>query len=247
MIKPIGQPTDLFGIRLEPYGWSYRDFANDKWLGLGLVIGRKLLSCVWLSCHLVLPIMQGNTSLWKMNASSTSFTPNMSLRKQQLKKKKPNKLPCCSKEHGISMFVDVSLYSFKCLSPLLSTLLPNILKAQASYLEFLRFSKYDLAAFVGSLLLSSIALFASRKVEDETCNVKCNLRKWFAWATHDRRSFSLSHQPVLLFTVKLSVVSWWFQQFIVNYIVRPKLREELLRTHHTSHTGWFVTCPNITT
>ena len=229
--KPIGPVWDFLGA---PMGEAIKYFATDKGLGFGVAI----IIVTIIVRLIILPL--GIYQSWKatlhsekMNALKHVLEPHQTRLKeattQEEKLEAQQALFAAQKEHGISMFGGVGCFPILLQMPFFSAIYFAAQHtegvAQASYLGIpLGSPSMILVAFAGILYYLQ-SLLSLHGVEDETQREQI------------KKMLYMSPLMIVVFSVfsPASVTLYWvvggfmmiLQQFIINYIVRPKLRKKV--------------------
>ena len=229
--KPIGPVWDFLGA---PMGEAIKYFATDKGLGFGVAI----IIVTIIVRLIILPL--GIYQSWKatlhsekMNALKHVLEPHQTRLKeattQEEKLEAQQALFAAQKEHGISMFGGVGCFPILIQMPFFSAIYFAAQHtegvAQASYLGIpLGSPSMILVAFAGILYYLQ-SLLSLHGVEDETQREQI------------KKMLYMSPLMIVVFSVfsPASVTLYWvvggfmmiLQQFIINYIVRPKLRKKV--------------------
>ena len=229
--KPIGPVWDFLGA---PMGEAIKYFANDQGLGFG--VGIIIVTIIVRLIILPLGIYQSWKATLhseKMNALKHVLEPHQTRLKeattQEEKLEAQQALFAAQKEHGISMFGGVGCFPILIQMPFFSAIYFAAQHtegvAQASYLGIpLGSPSMILVAFAGILYYLQ-SLLSLHGVEDETQREQI------------KKMLYMSPLMIVVFSVfsPASVTLYWvvggfmmiLQQFIINYIVRPKLRKKV--------------------
>ena len=229
--KPIGPVWDFLGA---PMGEAIKYFANDQSLGFG--VGIIIVTIIVRLIILPLGIYQSWKATLhseKMNALKHVLEPHQTRLKeattQEEKLEAQQALFAAQKEHGISMFGGVGCFPILIQMPFFSAIYFAAQHtegvAQASYLGIpLGSPSMILVAFAGILYYLQ-SLLSLHGVEDETQREQI------------KKMLYMSPLMIVVFSVfsPASVTLYWvvggfmmiLQQFIINYIVRPKLRKKV--------------------
>ena len=227
--KPIGPVWDFLGA---PMGEAIKYFANDQGLGFG--VGIIIVTIIVRLIILPLGIYQSWKATLhseKMNALKHVLEPHQTRLKeattQEEKLEAQQALFAAQKEHGISMFGGVGCFPILIQMPFFSAIYFAAQHtegvAQASYLGIpLGSPSMILVAFAGILYYLQ-SLLSLHGVEDETQREQI------------KKMLYMSPLMIVVFSVfsPASVTLYWvvggfmmiLQQFIINYMVRPKLRK----------------------
>ena len=229
--KPIGPVWDFLGA---PMGEAIKYFATDKGLGFGVAI----IIVTIIVRLIILPL--GIYQSWKatlhsekMNALKHVLEPHQTRLKeattQEEKLEAQQALFAAQKEHGISMFGGVGCFPILLQMPFFSAIYFAAQHtegvAQASYLGIpLGSPSWILIACAGVLYYVQ-SLLSLHGVEDETQREQL------------KKMIYMSPMMIVMFSIfsPASVTLYWvvggfmmiLQQFIVNYIIRPKLRKKV--------------------
>lgn len=233
--KTTGQPTGViwntFGA---PMAEAIKYFANDKGLGFGVAI----IIVTIIVRLIILPL--GIYQSWKatlhsekMNALKHVLEPHQTRLKeattQEEKLEAQQALFAAQKEHGISMFGGVGCFPLLLQMPFFSAIYFTAQHtegvAQASYLGIPLGSPSLILAACAGVLYYLQSLLSLHGVEDET--QRDQIKKMAYVSPVMIAGFSLiSPASVTLYWV-VGGFMMILQQFIVNYIVRPKLRKKV--------------------
>ena len=228
---PTGPVWDFLGA---PMGEAIKYFANDQGLGfgLGIIIVTIIVRLI------ILPL--GVYQSWKatlhsekMNALKHVLEPHQTRLKeaetQEEKLEAQQALFAAQKEHGISMFGGIGCFPLLLQMPFFSAIYFAAQHtegvAQASYLGIpLGSPSWILIACAGVLYYVQ-SLLSLHGVEDETQREQL------------KKMIYMSPMMIVMFSIfsPASVTLYWvvggfmmiLQQFIVNYIIRPKLRKKV--------------------
>ena len=233
--KATGQPTGFIWNTIgAPMAEAIKYFANDQGLGFGL--GIIIVTIIVRLIILPLGIYQSWKATLhseKMNALKHVLEPHQTRLKeattQEEKLEAQQALFAAQKEHGISMFGGVGCFPILIQMPFFSAIYFAAQHtegvAQASYLGIpLGSPSMILVAFAGILYYLQ-SLLSLHGVEDETQREQI------------KKMLYMSPLMIVVFSVfsPASVTLYWvvggfmmiLQQFIVNYIIRPKLRKKV--------------------
>ena len=233
--KSTGQPTGViwntFGA---PMAEAIKYFANDKGLGFGVAI----IIVTIIVRLIILPL--GIYQSWKatlhsekMNALKHVLEPHQTRLKeattQEEKLEAQQALFAAQKEHGISMFGGVGCFPLLLQMPFFSAIYFTAQHtegvAQASYLGIPLGSPSMILAACAGVLYYLQSLLSLHGVEDQT--QRDQIKKMAYVSPITIVGFSLiSPASVTLYWV-VGGFMMILQQFIVNYIVRPKLRKKV--------------------
>ena len=233
--KATGQPTGLIWNTIgAPMAEAIKYFATDKGLGFGVAI----IIVTIIVRLIILPL--GIYQSWKatlhsekMNALKHVLEPHQTRLKeattQEEKLEAQQALFAAQKEHGISMFGGVGCFPILIQMPFFSAIYFAAQHtegvAQASYLGIpLGSPSWILIACAGVLYYVQ-SLLSLHGVEDETQREQL------------KKMIYMSPMMIVMFSIfsPASVTLYWvvggfmmiLQQFIVNYIIRPKLRKKV--------------------
>ena len=233
--KATGQPTGLIWNTIgAPMAEAIKYFATDKGLGFGVAI----IIVTIIVRLIILPL--GIYQSWKatlhsekMNALKHVLEPHQTRLKeattQEEKLEAQQALFAAQKEHGISMFGGVGCFPILIQMPFFSAIYFAAQHtegvAQASYLGIpLGSPSWILIACAGVLYYVQ-SLLSLHGVEDETQREQL------------KKMIYMSPLMIVMFSIfsPASVTLYWvvggfmmiLQQFIVNYIIRPKLRKKV--------------------
>ena len=229
--KPIGPVWDFLGA---PMGEAIKYFATDKGLGFGVAI----IIVTIIVRLIILPL--GIYQSWKatlhsekMNALKHVLEPHQTRLKeaetQEEKLEAQQALFAAQKEHGISMFGGVGCFPLLIQMPFFSAIYFAAQHtegvSEASFLGIaLGSPSWILIAFAGILYYVQ-SLLSLHGVEDETQREQL------------KKMIYMSPMMIVMFSIfsPASVTLYWvvggfmmiLQQFIVNYMIRPKLRKKV--------------------
>ena len=232
--KATGQPTGFIWNTIgAPMAEAIKYFANNQGLGFG--VGIIIVTIIVRLLILPLGIYQSWKATLhseKMNALKDVLEPHQTRLKeattQEEKLEAQQALFAAQKEHGISMFGGVGCFPILIQMPFFSAIYFAAQHtegvAQASYLGIpLGSPSMILVAFAGILYYLQ-SLLSLHGVEDETQREQI------------KKMLYMSPLMIVVFSVfsPASVTLYWvvggfmmiLQQFIVNYIIRPKLRKK---------------------
>ena len=233
--KATGQPTGFIWNTIgAPMAEAIKYFANDKGLGFGL--GIIIVTIIVRLIILPLGIYQSWKATLhseKMNALKHVLEPHQTRLKeaetQEEKLEAQQALFAAQKEHGISMFGGVGCFPLLLQMPFFSAIYFAAQHtegvAEASFLGIeLGSPSWILVAFAGVLYYLQ-SLLSLHGVEDETQREQI------------KKMIYMSPMMIVMFSIfsPASVTLYWvvggfmmiLQQFIINYIVRPKLRKKV--------------------
>ena len=233
--KATGQPTGFIWNTIgAPMAEAIKYFATDKGLGFGVAI----IIVTIIVRLIILPL--GIYQSWKatlhsekMNALKHVLEPHQTRLKeaetQEEKLEAQQALFAAQKEHGISMFGGVGCFPLLLQMPFFSAIYFAAQHtegvAEASFLGIeLGSPSWILVAFAGVLYYLQ-SLLSLHGVEDETQREQI------------KKMIYMSPMMIVMFSIfsPASVTLYWvvggfmmiLQQFIINYIVRPKLRKKV--------------------
>ena len=233
--KATGQPIGLIWNTIgAPMAEAIKYFANDQGLGFGL--GIIIVTIIVRLIILPLGIYQSWKATLhseKMNALKHVLEPHQTRLKeaetQEEKLEAQQALFAAQKEHGISMFGGVGCFPLLLQMPFFSAIYFAAQHtegvAEASFLGIeLGSPSWILVAFAGVLYYLQ-SLLSLHGVEDETQREQI------------KKMIYMSPMMIVMFSIfsPASVTLYWvvggfmmiLQQFIINYIVRPKLRKKV--------------------
>ena len=228
---PTGPVWDFLGA---PMGEAIKYFATDKGLGFGVAI----IIVTIIVRLIILPL--GIYQSWKatlhsekMNTLKHVLEPHQTRLKeaetQEEKLEAQQALFAAQKEHGISMFGGVGCFPLLIQMPFFSAIYFAAQHtegvSEASFLGIaLGSPSWILIAFAGILYYVQ-SLLSLHGVEDETQREQL------------KKMIYMSPMMIVMFSIfsPASVTLYWvvggfmmiLQQFIVNYIIRPKLRKKV--------------------
>ena len=229
--KPVGPVWDFLGA---PMGEAIKYFATDKGLGFGVAI----IIVTIIVRLIILPL--GIYQSWKatlhsekMNALKHVLEPHQTRLKeattQEEKLEAQQALFAAQKEHGISMFGGVGCFPLLIQMPFFSAIYfaaQHTDKVSDAYFLGIALGKPSmiLVAFAGILYYLQ-SLLSLHGVEDEMQREQL------------KKMIYMSPLMIVVFSLfaPASVTLYWvvggfmmiLQQFIVNYIIRPKLRKKV--------------------
>ena len=233
--KATGQPTGLIWNTIgAPMGEAIKYFAND--MGLGFGVGIIIVTIIVRLIILPLGIYQSWKATLhseKMNALKHVLEPHQTRLKeattQEEKLEAQQALFAAQKEHGISMFGGVGCIPILIQMPFFSAIYfaaqhtDGVSKASFLGIE-LGSPSWILIACAGVLYYIQ-SLLSLHGVEDETQREQL------------KKMIYMSPMMIVMFSIfsPASVTLYWvvggfmmiLQQFIINYIVRPKLRKKV--------------------
>ena len=233
--KATGQPTGFIWNTIgAPMAEAIKYFATDKGLGFGVAI----IIVTIIVRLIILPL--GIYQSWKatlhsekMNALKHVLEPHQTRLKeaetQEEKLEAQQALFAAQKEHGISMFGGIGCFPLLLQMPFFSAIYFAAQHtegvSEASFLGIaLGSPSWLLVAFAGVLYYVQ-SLLSLHGVEDETQREQI------------KKMLYMSPLMIVMFSIfsPASVTLYWvvggfmmiLQQFIINYIVRPKLRKKV--------------------
>ena len=229
--KPIGPVWDFLGA---PMGEAIKYFATDKGLGFGVAI----IIVTIIVRMIILPL--GIYQSWKatlhsekMNALKHVLEPHQTRLKeaetQEEKLEAQQALFAAQKEHGISMFGGVGCFPLLIQMPFFSAIYFAAQHtegvSEASFLGIALGSPSWILIACAGVLYYIQSLLSLHGVEDETQREQL------------KKMIYMSPLMIVMFSIfsPASVTLYWvvggfmmiLQQFIVNYIIRPKLRKKV--------------------
>ena len=229
--KPIGPVWDFLGA---PMGEAIKYFATDKGLGFGVAI----IIVTIIVRLIILPL--GIYQSWKatlhsekMNALKHVLEPHQTRLKeaetQEEKLEAQQALFAAQKEHGISMFGGVGCFPLLIQMPFFSAIYFAAQHtegvSEASFLGIALGSPSWILIACAGVLYYVQSLLSLHGVEDETQREQL------------KKMIYMSPLMIVMFSIfsPASVTLYWvvggfmmiLQQFIVNYIIRPKLRKKV--------------------
>ena len=229
--KPIGPVWDFLGA---PMGEAIKYFATDKGLGFGVAI----IIVTIIVRLIILPL--GIYQSWKatlhsekMNALKHVLEPHQTRLKeattQEEKLEAQQALFAAQKEHGISMFGGVGCFPLLIQMPFFSAIYFAAQHtegvSEASFLGIALGSPSWILIACAGVLYYVQSLLSLHGVEDETQREQL------------KKMIYMSPMMIVMFSIfsPASVTLYWvvggfmmiLQQFIVNYIIRPKLRKKV--------------------
>ena len=229
--KPIGPVWDFLGA---PMGEAIKYFATDKGLGFGVAI----IIVTIIVRLIILPL--GIYQSWKatlhsekMNALNHVLEPHQTRLKeattQEEKLEAQQALFAAQKEHGISMFGGVGCFPILIQMPFFSAIYFAAQHtegvSEASFLGIALGSPSWILIACAGILYYIQSLLSLHGVEDETQREQL------------KKMIYMSPLMIVMFSIfsPASVTLYWvvggfmmiLQQFIVNYIIRPKLRKKV--------------------
>ena len=233
--KATGQPTGFIWNTIgAPMAEAIKYFATDKGLGFGVAI----IIVTIIVRLLILPL--GIYQSWKatlhsekMNALKHVLEPHQTRLKeattQEEKLEAQQALFAAQKEHGISMFGGVGCFPLLIQMPFFSAIYFAAQHtegvAEASFLGIALGSPSWILIACAGVLYYVQSLLSLHGVEDETQREQL------------KKMIYMSPMMIVMFSIfsPASVTLYWvvggfmmiLQQFIVNYIIRPKLRKKV--------------------
>ena len=233
--KTTGQPTGFIWNTIgAPMGEAIKYFAND--MGLGFGVGIIIVTIIVRLIILPLGIYQSWKATLhseKMNALKHVLEPHQTRLKeaetQEEKLEAQQALFAAQKEHGISMFGGVGCFPILLQMPFFSAIYFAAQHtegvAQASYLGIPLGSPSMILVACAGVLYYLQSLLSLHGVEDETQREQI------------KKMAYVSPITIVVFSLisPASVTLYWvvggfmmiLQQFIINYMVRPKLRKKV--------------------
>ena len=228
---PTGPVWDFLGA---PMGEAIKYFATDKGLGFGVAI----IIVTIIVRLIILPL--GIYQSWKatlhsekMNALKHVLEPHQTRLKeattQEEKLEAQQALFAAQKEHGISMFGGVGCFPLLIQMPFFSAIYFAAQHtegvSEASFLGIALGSPSWILIACAGVLYYIQSLLSLHGVEDETQREQL------------KKMIYMSPMMIIIFSIfsPASVTLYWvvggfmmiLQQFIVNYIIRPKLRKKV--------------------
>ena len=233
--KATGQPTGFIWNTIgAPMAEAIKYFATDKGLGFGVAI----IIVTIIVRLLILPL--GIYQSWKatlhsekMNALKHVLEPHQTRLKeattQEEKLEAQQALFAAQKEHGISMFGGVGCFPILIQMPFFSAIYFAAQHtegvSEASFLGIALGSPSWILIACAGVLYYIQSLLSLHGVEDETQREQL------------KKMIYMSPLMIVMFSIfsPASVTLYWvvggfmmiLQQFIVNYIIRPKLRKKV--------------------
>ena len=233
--KATGQPTGFIWNTIgAPMAEAIKYFATDKGLGFGVAI----IIVTIIVRLIILPL--GIYQSWKatlhsekMNALKHVLEPHQTRLKeattQEEKLEAQQALFAAQKEHGISMFGGVGCFPLLIQMPFFSAIFFAAQHtegvAEASFLGIALGSPSWILIACAGVLYYVQSLLSLHGVEDETQREQL------------KKMIYMSPMMIVMFSIfsPASVTLYWvvggfmmiLQQFIVNYIIRPKLRKKV--------------------
>lgn len=233
--KATGQPTGFIWNTIgAPMAEAIKYFATDKGLGFGVAI----IIVTIIVRLIILPL--GIYQSWKatlhsekMNALKHVLEPHQTRLKeattQEEKLEAQQALFAAQKEYGISMFGGVGCFPLLIQMPFFSAIYFAAQHtegvAEASFLGIALGSPSWILIACAGVLYYVQSLLSLHGVEDETQREQL------------KKMIYMSPMMIVMFSIfsPASVTLYWvvggfmmiLQQFIVNYIIRPKLRKKV--------------------
>ena len=233
--KATGQPTGFIWNTIgAPMAEAIKYFATDKGLGFGVAI----IIVTIIVRLIILPL--GIYQSWKatlhsekMNALKHVLEPHQTRLKeattQEEKLEAQQALFAAQKEHGISMFGGVGCFPILIQMPFFSAIYFAAQHTEgvsdASFLGIALGSPSWILIACAGVLYYIQSLLSLHGVEDETQREQI------------KKMIYMSPMMIVMFSIfsPASVTLYWvvggfmmiLQQFIINYIVRPKLRKKV--------------------
>ena len=233
--KATGQPTGFIWNTIgAPMAEAIKYFATDKGLGFGVAI----IIVTIIVRLIILPL--GIYQSWKatlhsekMNALKHVLEPHQTRLKeattQEEKLEAQQALFAAQKEHGISMFGGVGCFPLLIQMPFFSAIYFAAQHtegvSEASFLGIALGSPSWILIACAGVLYYVQSLLSLHGVEDETQREQL------------KKMIYMSPMMIVMFSIfsPASVTLYWvvggfmmiLQQFIVNYIIRPKLRKKV--------------------
>ena len=233
--KATGQPTGFIWNTIgAPMAEAIKYFANDQGLGFG--VGIIIVTIIVRLIILPLGIYQSWKATLhseKMNALKHVLEPHQTRLKeattQEEKLEAQQALFAAQKEHGISMFGGVGCFPLLIQMPFFSAIYFAAQHtegvAEASFLGIALGSPSWILIACAGVLYYVQSLLSLHGVEDETQREQL------------KKMIYMSPMMIVMFSIfsPASVTLYWvvggfmmiLQQFIVNYIIRPKLRKKV--------------------
>ena len=229
--QPIGPVWDFLGA---PMGEAIKYFANNQGLGFG--VGIIIVTIIVRLIILPLGIYQSWKATLhseKMNALKHVLEPHQTRLKeattQEEKLEAQQALFAAQKEHGISMFGGVGCFPILIQMPFFSAIYFAAQHtegvSEASFLGIALGSPSWILIACAGVLYYIQSLLSLHGVEDETQREQL------------KKMIYMSPLMIVMFSIfsPASVTLYWvvggfmmiLQQFIVNYIIRPKLRKKV--------------------
>ena len=235
--KATGQPTGFIWNTIgAPMAEAIKYFGDEKGLGLGFGLGIIIVTIIVRLIILPLGIYQSWKATLhseKMNALKHVLEPHQTRLKeattQEEKLEAQQALFAAQKEHGISMFGGVGCFPLLIQMPFFSAIYFAAQHtegvAEASFLGIALGSPSWILIACAGVLYYVQSLLSLHGVEDETQREQL------------KKMIYMSPMMIVMFSIfsPASVTLYWvvggfmmiLQQFIVNYIIRPKLRKKV--------------------
>ena len=233
--KATGQPTGFIWNTIgAPMAEAIKYFANDQGLGFG--VGIIIVTIIVRLLILPLGIYQSWKATLhseKMNALKAVLEPHQTRLKeattQEEKREAQQALFAAQKEHGISMFGGVGCFPILIQMPFFSAIYFAAQHtegvSEASFLGIALGSPSWILIACAGILYYIQSLLSLHGVEDETQREQL------------KKMIHMSPMMIVMFSIfsPASVTLYWvvggfmmiLQQFIVNYMIRPKLRKKV--------------------
>ena len=233
--KATGQPTGFIWNTIgAPMAEAIKYFANDQGLGFG--VGIIIVTIIVRLIILPLGIYQSWKATLhseKMNALKHVLEPHQTRLKeattQEEKLEAQQALFAAQKEHGISMFGGVGCFPILIQMPFFSAIYFAAQHtegvSEASFLGIALGSPSWILIACAGILYYIQSLLSLHGVEDETQREQL------------KKMIYMSPMMIVMFSIfsPASVTLYWvvggfmmiLQQFIVNYMIRPKLRKKV--------------------
>ena len=233
--KATGQPTGFIWNTIgAPMAEAIKYFANDQGLGFG--VGIIIVTIIVRLLILPLGIYQSWKATLhseKMNALKDVLEPHQTRLKeattQEEKLEAQQALFAAQKEHGISMFGGVGCFPILIQMPFFSAIYFAAQHtegvSEASFLGIALGSPSWILIACAGILYYIQSLLSLHGVEDETQREQL------------KKMIYMSPLMIVMFSIfsPASVTLYWvvggfmmiLQQFIVNYMIRPKLRKKV--------------------
>ena len=233
--KATGQPTGFIWNTIgAPMAEAIKYFANEQGLGFG--VGIIIVTIIVRLIILPLGIYQSWKATLhseKMNALKHVLEPHQTRLKeattQEEKLEAQQALFAAQKEHGISMFGGVGCFPILIQMPFFSAIYFAAQHtegvSEASFLGIALGSPSWILIACAGILYYIQSLLSLHGVEDETQREQL------------KKMIYMSPMMIVMFSIfsPASVTLYWvvggfmmiLQQFIVNYIIRPKLRKKV--------------------
>lgn len=233
--KATGQPTGFIWNTIgAPMAEAIKYFANEQGLGFG--VGIIIVTIIVRLIILPLGIYQSWKATLhseKMNALKHVLEPHQTRLKeattQEEKLEAQQALFAAQKEHGISMFGGVGCFPILIQMPFFSAIYFAAQHtegvSEASFLGIALGSPSWILIACAGVLYYVQSLLSLHGVEDETQREQL------------KKMIYMSPMMIVMFSIfsPASVTLYWvvggfmmiLQQFIVNYIIRPKLRKKV--------------------